>query len=1239
MSNIKDKENRQPYTPSFATKAAKVAVKRSITPTPNQIDKVVESVANATKRLSQHSAHSSSSKRKTENRIGPWRLGRTLGKGSTGRVRLAKHSITGQLAAIKIVPKNIIDFDNNNTSNNSNQRKKKRKHKVDENGLPYGIEREIIIMKLISHPNIMALYDVWENKNELYLVLEYVEGGELFDFLINNGRLNEKDAVKYFRMIINGVSYCHKFNICHRDLKPENILLDKNGKIKIADFGMAALETQQKLLETSCGSPHYASPEIVAGKNYHGSPSDVWSCGVILFALLTGHLPFDDSNIRNLLMKVQTGKFNMPSNLSNSAKDLIWSMLRVDPNERIKTEDIVNHPLMLKYPDNSVDKIEDELDHLDISKPVINIDSDIVNNLQTLWHGLPQSHIIKNLQNNQQNSEKMFYYLLENYKLTHMDDSDLSNITKSISKKSLNSKNLISNNNSNQTIPRSTSTIITTIQDESGKVLKSEVQKIQPLKSSSKVKSNSSKKIIASTSYNRSISFQRLRHDTSASTLSIVNMKRNLSIRPDISMTNLLTSQNKQPSMKFKEVREEKKDILSNKESNYQPLIIDNSDLPNSKSFTVNPKDLPDLPDLQDFKYLMNSIFDNSDDPTSFLNNKTVKKNQNKVDKDYTSKIDEQTVVLNIDDSLLSAADVTNETNASTDYYTSSLDPKINLPYVNSNKSQASNENTEKVEKLTKLEMLKKELSVNNPPVSLNHRNFSGLNSIGSSSTTKLSSFLKDEYKNVKMKDFNSNHKHLPSVSYSHKTTISTESKCVSNDLSDTSYSLHSAVEVRMMSPTEAELREMKDAEVFEDPDESYLNKNLKSDSMTKNTFTAHRNIVPNVENGKNIKIRNSLLNSPTNNELPLQEINENNFNRRKSKDLLHNKSEQQYNIEDSVFEDPIEILQPVLPTKAYDASSDSDITGSLYTTVEAQADLKVGKRIASDDKKEQRPFSELKTGVRESMTPTVDSDSSKISNSIRVFSPPRNDTPLEEAQISPVDPISHKKQFAPVRSHPYRLNLTPQSDVKEEVTSKNKNNKNVNNYDDTKVELTKPVEPKSSPFHKETKHHNWINRFISAFKKRPSSKSIPSGPFSKSQNQKSNTNNFSNKFLFKFNRSKYTPKSNIFSSEHWLESDIITKDELLNKLKQDSRTRELRILDLQETTNGCNLIFEVPNLKTTIRVEIVGKVGGEFGFGGCYIKFAKLKGTKNSFDYWCGVVRDITLELEKQSAKNFETH
>ena len=134
--------------------------------------------------------------------------------------------------------------------------------------------------------------------------MEHVEGGELFDYLVKRGRLSETEAVVFFQQIVMGVEYCHQHLICHRDLKPENLLLDKNKKVKVADFGMASLQVPTKLLETSCGSPHYACPEIIKGIRYDGPPADIWSCGVILYALVTGNLPFDDENIRKLLNKV-----------------------------------------------------------------------------------------------------------------------------------------------------------------------------------------------------------------------------------------------------------------------------------------------------------------------------------------------------------------------------------------------------------------------------------------------------------------------------------------------------------------------------------------------------------------------------------------------------------------------------------------------------------------------------------------------------------------------------------------------------------------------------------------------------------------------------------------------------------------------------------------------------------------------------------------------------------------------
>ncbi|KAK6456887.1 uncharacterized protein RJT20DRAFT_94741 [Scheffersomyces xylosifermentans] len=357
-------------------------------------------------------------------KIGPWKLGKTLGRGATGRVLLATHQTTGQKAAVKVVSKSELHDEDG------------PKKSSDEAGLPYGIEREIIIMKLLTHPNVLRLYDVWETSKALYLVLEYVEGGELFDLLVERGPLQEVEAIKYFRQIILGTAYCHALGICHRDLKPENLLLDASLNVKLADFGMAALESNGKLLETSCGSPHYAAPEIVSGLKYHGAASDVWSCGVILFALLTGRLPFDDENIRNLLLKVQAGSFDMPDEISYDAKDLISKMLTIDPVKRIATEKVLNHPLLNKYPIPNEDLISvKSLPHPETAHKSLgsakNVDKQILSNLSILWHDRPQEDIVKCLLKSGPNPEKTFYALLMRYR--HNQDDVQSSPKKSVS--------------------------------------------------------------------------------------------------------------------------------------------------------------------------------------------------------------------------------------------------------------------------------------------------------------------------------------------------------------------------------------------------------------------------------------------------------------------------------------------------------------------------------------------------------------------------------------------------------------------------------------------------------------------------------------------------------------------------------------------------------------------------------------------------------------------------------------
>ncbi|EED19347.1 serine/threonine protein kinase (Kcc4), putative [Talaromyces stipitatus ATCC 10500] len=375
--------------------------------------------SNRNSAISTTSTASGKGKRKTH--VGPWQLGRTLGKGATGRVRLAKHAVTGQAAAIKIVSKksaamvqseSIAAMDRNACLLGDNQATRP---------MPFGIEREVVIMKLIEHPNVINLYDIWENRGELYLVLEYVEGGELFDYVSTHGPLPEEEAVRLFRQIISGLAYCHRFNICHRDLKPENILLDPSHNVKLADFGMAALQPAGHWLNTSCGSPHYAAPEIIYGRRYRGDKADIWSCGIILFALLTGFLPFDGGDLSNTLQLVKKGNYHIPTWLSVEAANMIQRILQKRPEDRISIQNMFNHPLLKKY----------EILHQAMSQhplgpppplsakdcgPAVasraEIDLELLRSLQTLWHSANTETLIERLLSQEPNHEKMFYNAL-----------------------------------------------------------------------------------------------------------------------------------------------------------------------------------------------------------------------------------------------------------------------------------------------------------------------------------------------------------------------------------------------------------------------------------------------------------------------------------------------------------------------------------------------------------------------------------------------------------------------------------------------------------------------------------------------------------------------------------------------------------------------------------------------------------------------------------------------------------
>lgn len=185
-----------------------------------------------------------------------------------------------------------------------------------------------------------------ENLTDIFLVIELAPKGELFSLIYENGKMSEDVSRNYFRQIISGIEYIHQSLISHRDLKPENILVAENGTLKIVDFGLSSLMKDGKFLETSCGSPNYASPEIVSGKSYEGTSVDVWSCGVVLFAMLAGYLPFEEEHDIQLYRKILSGSYDVPRFLSVEAKDLIHRMLEVDPAKRTTIREIKNHPWM-----------------------------------------------------------------------------------------------------------------------------------------------------------------------------------------------------------------------------------------------------------------------------------------------------------------------------------------------------------------------------------------------------------------------------------------------------------------------------------------------------------------------------------------------------------------------------------------------------------------------------------------------------------------------------------------------------------------------------------------------------------------------------------------------------------------------------------------------------------------------------------------------------------------------------
>ncbi|EOY15540.1 CBL-interacting protein kinase 8 isoform 1 [Theobroma cacao] len=252
-------------------------------------------------------------------KVGKYEIGRTIGEGTFAKVKFAQNTETGESVAMKVLDRSTII-----------------KHKMVDQ-----IKREISIMKLVRHPYVVRLHEVIASRTKIYIILEFITGGELFDKIVHNGRLSEAEARRYFQQLIDGVEYCHSKGVYHRDLKPENLLLDSQGNLKISDFGLSALPEQGvSLLRTTCGTPNYVAPEVLSHKGYDGAVADVWSCGVILYVLMAGYLPFDELDLTTLYSKIERAEFSCPSWFPVGAKSLIHRILDPNPQTRITIEQI-----------------------------------------------------------------------------------------------------------------------------------------------------------------------------------------------------------------------------------------------------------------------------------------------------------------------------------------------------------------------------------------------------------------------------------------------------------------------------------------------------------------------------------------------------------------------------------------------------------------------------------------------------------------------------------------------------------------------------------------------------------------------------------------------------------------------------------------------------------------------------------------------------------------------------------
>ncbi|KAJ9399281.1 hypothetical protein DTO282F9_3904 [Paecilomyces variotii] len=268
---------------------------------------------------------------------GHWALGKTIGAGSMGKVKIAKNMETGEQVAIKIVPRQAAEEHRSGRDTERSDRSKEIR-----------TAREAAIVSLVNHPYICGMRDVVRTTYHWYMLFEYVNGGQMLDYIISHGKLKEKQARKFARQIASALDYCHRNSIVHRDLKIENILISKTGDIKIIDFGLSNLFSPKGHLKTFCGSLYFAAPELLQARQYTGPEVDVWSFGIVLYVLVCGKVPFDDQSMPQLHAKIKKGVVEYPQGLTTECRHIISRMLVTDPKQRASLAEIMNHPWMTK---------------------------------------------------------------------------------------------------------------------------------------------------------------------------------------------------------------------------------------------------------------------------------------------------------------------------------------------------------------------------------------------------------------------------------------------------------------------------------------------------------------------------------------------------------------------------------------------------------------------------------------------------------------------------------------------------------------------------------------------------------------------------------------------------------------------------------------------------------------------------------------------------------------------------